>query len=300
MSRPQKLGFVGLGNMGQPMLARLLSDGYEVSVFNRSRAKCETFRDRGVDVAATPRELSSRSDVVITMLANDDALKSVMLGADGLLAGAHGNLIIDMGSTAPDTSVQLAAACADASVAMIDAPVAGTVRAAADGSLVIMAGGDAQAVSEVTDILSVLGKPIFHVGPSGSGSRMKLVVNILLSLTSQALAEALTFGAAQGLDPRQVHEVLSATPSSSGVVVRKGKAMLDRNFAPIAPLRLLHKDLGHALAVGQNLGIPMPATATAHAIYSIGMARGHGEEDFAAIFAVMEHLAGIDARPADQ
>ena len=295
MTRRTRLGFVGLGLMGQPMVTRLIDAGHEIVVYNRSRQKCAPFEERGVGVVDSPQELASKSDVVITMLATSTAVEATVFGSDGILTAAHpGLILIDMSSTSPKKSVDLAAACAERGVAMIDAPVAGTVRAATDGSLVIMVGGERATYSDAAEILSSLGKHVFHVGPNGAGCQMKLVVNILLSLTSQALAEALAFGEAQGLNLRRMHEVLVTTPSSSGIVVRKGQAMIDRDFTPAAPLRLLHKDLGQALAVAQDLGIPLPATATAHSLYAAGMALGHAEQDFAAIFAVMEHLVGLD------
>ncbi|MBI4192093.1 MAG: NAD(P)-dependent oxidoreductase [Betaproteobacteria bacterium] len=292
-----RVGFMGLGYMGQPMVTRLLDAGHAVTVHNRNRDKCAPFAARGATVAASPRELAAGSDVVVSMLATSAAVEATVAGDDGVLAGARPGLtLIDMGSTAPQVSTALAATCATRGVAMLDAPVAGTVRAATDGTLVVMVGGDESAYAAQAGLLSTFGKHVFYLGPSGSGARMKLVVNILLSLTSQALAESLVFGAAQGLDRQKMLDVLVTTPSSSGVVQRKGQAMVNRDFKPAAPLRLLYKDLGQALSVAQELEIPLPATATAHALYATGMARGLAEQDFAAIHAVMEHLAGLDTR----
>lgn len=295
MGEPKRVGFAGLGYMGQPMVVRLIEAGHEVTVHNRSADKSAPFAERGARVAKSPRELASSCDIVVTMLANSTAVQSVVGGDDGLLAGAgRGLRLVDMSSTAPDVSVALARACAERGVAMLDAPVAGTVRAATDGSLVVMAGGDRAVYDELLPLLQTFGRNVFHVGDHGAGCRMKLVVNILLSLTSQALAEAIVFGAAQGLDRQTILDVLVTTPSSSVVVQRKGQVMVNRDYKPAAPLRLLHKDLGQALAVAQELGIPMPATAIAHSLYAVGMARGQAEQDFSSIHAVMEHLMGQD------
>lgn len=299
MAKRQRVGFAGLGYMGQPMVGRLIDAGQQVTVYNRGAGKCAPFAERGARVAKSPRELASNCDVVVTMLATSAAVESTFIGGEGLLAGAERGLtVIDMSSTAPDVSVALACACAERGVAMLDAPVAGTVRAATDGSLVVMAGGDRAVYADQLPLLQTFGKSVFHVGDHGAGCRMKLVVNILLSLTSQALAEAIVFGAAQGLDRQTILDVLVTTPSSSVVVRRKGQVMVNRDYKPAAPLRLLHKDLGQALAVAQELGIPMPATATAHSMFAIGMARGQAEQDFSAIHAVMEHLMGQDRAPA--
>ena len=299
MVERKRIGFAGLGYMGQPMVARLIEAGHEVTIYNRSAGKCDAFAERGARVVKSPRELASNCDVVITMLASSEAVESAFQDREGLLAGARRGLtVIDMSSTAPDISVALARACANSGVAMLDAPVAGTVRAATDGSLVVMAGGEGAVYAEQLPLLQTFGKSVFHVGGNGAGCRMKLVVNILLSLTSQALAEAIVFGAAQGLDRQKILDVLVTTPSSSVVVQRKGQVMVNRDYKPAAPLRLLHKDLGQALAVAQELGIPMPATATAHSLYAIGMARGQAEQDFSAIHAVMELLMGQDRVPA--
>lgn len=296
---PMQVGFIGLGYMGQPMVGRLLDAGHQVMVHNRTADKCAQFVERGAHVAASPGELAASCHAVVTMLATSGAVEEAFLGTDGLLAhSAPGLTVIDMSTTAPDVSIALAYACAERGVTMIDAPVAGTVRAAVDGTLVVMAGGDESAYAAHLPLLSTFGNQVFHVGSHGAGCRMKLVVNILLSLTSQALAEALGFGAAQGLDRQKILDVLVTTPSSSVVVQRKGQAMVDRNYKPAAPLRLLHKDLGQAMAVAQELGIPLPATAAAHALYATGVARGHAEQDFAAIHAVMELLMGLDRPPA--
>lgn len=295
MAERKRVGFIGLGYMGQPMVNRLIEAGHDVTLYNRTAGKCAPFADRGARVVASPSELASACDVVVTMLASSDAVESTFLGPEGLLAGVRrGASLVDMSSTAPDVSVALARACKQRGAAMLDAPVAGTVRAATDGSLIVMVGGDAGAFETQQPLLATFGKHVFHVGEAGAGTRMKLVVNILLSLTSQALAEALVFGAAQGLDRQKMLDVLVTTPSSSVVVQRKGQVMVNRDYKPAAPLRLLHKDLGQALAVAQDMGVPMPATAAAHALYAVGMARGYAEQDFAAIHAVMEHLMGQD------
>lgn len=287
------MGFVGVGYMGRPMVGRLLDAGVPLALYNRTRAKAEPFEARGAAIADSPRDLAARSDVVITMLADSAAVRATVLGPEGVLAGARAGLtLVDMGSTAPDVSEELARACAGRGLSMLDAPVAGTVRAATDGTLVVMVGGEEATFAAQHDLLRTFGQAIFHLGPNGSGCRMKLVVNMLLGLTAQALAEALVFGEAQGLDRHRMHEVLTATPSSSPLVQRKGRSMVDRNFKPTAPLRLLHKDLGQALAVAQELAVPLPATATAHALYATGVALGLAELDFCAIYAVMEHLAG--------
>ncbi len=290
-----RVGFIGIGYMGRPMAARLLDSGFPLTVYNRTREKALPLAELGATLANSPAEAAFGSDVVITMLADSAAVQAVVNGPNGVLAGAGRDLIlIDMGSTAPSVSEQLAEACAERGVSMLDAPVAGTVRAATDGSLVIMVGGDEGVFATHQDLLKVFGKQIFYMGPSGFGCRMKLVVNILLSLTSQALAEAIAFGAAQGLDRQRILDVLVTTPSSSGVVQRKGQAMVDRNYTPAASMRILRKDLGQALAVAQDRGIPLPATATAHALYSTGQALGVGELDFSAIYAVMAHLMGLE------
>ena len=299
MADRKRIGFIGLGYMGQPMANRLIEAGHDLAVYNRTAGKCAPFADRGAGLAGSASELAAACDVVVTMLASSEAVEATFLGPDGLLAGARRGLtVVDMSSTSPDVSIALARACEQRGVTMIDAPVAGTVRAATDGTLVVMAGGEAGAFEAQLPLLQTFGKSVFHVGGPGAGCRMKLVVNILLSLTSQALAEALVFGAAQGLDRQKMLDVLVTTPSSSVVVQRKGQVMVNRDYKPAAPLRLLHKDLGQALAVAQALGLPLPATATAHALYATGVAQGRAEQDFAAIHAVMEHLMGQDRATA--
>src|SRR5712691_8268227 len=187
------IGFIGMGHMGSHMAPRLIRAGYHLTVYDRTREKAQAIA--GATVAETPEEAAANSDVVISILTNDAALEEVMLGPNGVLAGTHaGSVIIDMSTVSPHTSRHLFQAAREKGVAMIDAAVSGSVPQVDQGSLVIFVGGEQQTYEQCKPILDILGQSSFYMGPSGMGTTMKLVVNTLLGLGMQALAEAIALG----------------------------------------------------------------------------------------------------------
>jgi len=278
-----KLGFIGLGHMGSHMVTRLRAAGYAVTVYDRSREKSQT---------ATPKELASNSDVVLISVTDDAAVEQVMFGPDGALAGLReGMRIIDLSTVSPASSRRLYAAAREKGASMIDAAVSGSVPQVDEGNLVIFVGGDRETLQPCRPILEVLGHSIFHMGASGMGTTMKLVVNTLLGLGMQALAEAVALGVKSGLDQTLLLDILGQTavvsPSQKSKLANINRDEYSTQFA----LSLMHKDLGLVLRQAAEASVAMPAAAAAEQMYTAAMARGT-DEDFSVVIRFMLALAG--------
>ncbi|HEY7419119.1 MAG TPA: NAD(P)-dependent oxidoreductase [Ktedonobacteraceae bacterium] len=287
------IGFIGMGHMGSHMVKRLLQAGYHLTVYDRTPERAQAMSQFGASVAQTPRELAASSEVIISCVTNGRALEAVILAPDGALAGVHGSsVIIDMSTVAPQTSRHLFQAAQAAGVSMIDAAVSGSVPQVEQGSLVIFVGGEQETYERCKHILDVLGKQNIYLGSSGKGTTMKLVVNLLLGLGRQALAEALVLGEKAGLEREQLIDVLKQT----AVVSPRQQADLEhvwqREYPADFALALMHKDFHLILDEAFEVSAPVPMTAVAQQIAAAAM-RSVGEEDASAIIQFMEAFAGI-------
>jgi 3-hydroxyisobutyrate dehydrogenase-like beta-hydroxyacid dehydrogenase len=292
------LGFVGLGYMGGRIASRLLDAGYPLGVYNRTREKTRSLAERGARVYDSPREMAADADIVLSMLADDAAVELVMLGPDGIVAAAKsGGTIIDLSSVHPDTSRRLASAARLRNVAVLDASVSGSTPQAAEGSLVVFVGGDPATYERCRPVLDIIGNHTFYLGPSGAGSTMKLVVNSLLGVGIQALAEALILGQRAGLDRTVLLDVLEQTAVVTPGQKRKLENARSGDYPVEFSLRLMFKDLVNIMRLGGQRAIPTPTIAAALQMFAIEQSRGR-EEDFSAIIRTMEELARLSAPPA--
>jgi 3-hydroxyisobutyrate dehydrogenase-like beta-hydroxyacid dehydrogenase len=285
------IGFVGMGHMGSHMAPRLIRAGYHLTVYDRTREKAQAIA--GATVAETPEAAAAHSDVVISILTDDPALEEVMLGPNGVLAGTHaGSVIIDMSTVSPHTSRYLFQAAREKGVAMIDAAVSGSVPQVEQGSLVIFVGGEQGTYEQCKPILDVLGQNSFYMGASGMGTTMKLVVNTLLGLGMQALAEAIALGEKAGLEKGLLLDVLGQTavltPGQKSKLENVKREEYPTNFA----LSLMHKDFSLVLSQAYDLSVSMPATAAAQQMYTAAIAKGR-DADFSLMIQFMEGLAGL-------
>jgi 3-hydroxyisobutyrate dehydrogenase len=299
MADKERIGFIGLGHMGSHMAERVLGAGYPLTVYDRSSAKTQLFIQRGAYAVETPRDLAARSDAILCSVTDDAAFRAVMLGPDGALAGAHrGATIVDLSTVSPAATREVAQVARARGVAAIDAAVSGSVPQAEQGSLTMFVGGEPDAYNKVKPILDLLAKDIFYMGASGAGSTMKLVVNTLLGVGLQAIAEAIALGEKAGLRKDRLLEVLGQT----AVVAPGHRAKLAnalRDEYPVAfALSLMYKDFGLILDEAAALAVPMPATAVAHQMCAAEQAK-EIEEDYSAVIRLMESLAGT-AAVADQ
>ena len=285
-----RIAFLGAGYMGARMARRLLDAGYPLTVYNRTREKAAPLGEHGATLADSPRRAAERADVVMSSLVDDAAVRDVMRGPDGAIAAARpGTILIDLSTVLPATSREMAAAASASGASLIDAPVSGSTPQAEQGTLRVFAGGERRTYDACASILQVLGHPVY-MGPSGTGATMKLVVNTLLGLGVEALAESVALGERAGLDKGQLLEVLGETSVVSPSQRAKMENVRRGDYSPAFPVRLMLKDIGLILRLAQTLSVPVPALAAAHQVYAIADASNR-EEDFSAVVKALERLA---------
>jgi 3-hydroxyisobutyrate dehydrogenase len=293
MQEPSKptIGFIGMGHMGSHMAPRLMSAGYHLTVYDRTREKAQAIA--GASVAESAAEAASRSDVIISIVTDDTALDEVMLAPDGVLAGMHaGSAIIDMSTVSPQASRHLFQEARAKGVAMIDAAVSGSVPQVEQGSLVIFVGGEQETYQRCKPILDILGQSSFYMGPSGMGTTMKLVVNTLLGLGMQALAEAIALGEKAGLAKDVLLNVLGQTAVLTAGQKSKLENVRREQYPTQFALSLQHKDLRLIMNEADEVSVSMPATAVTLQMYTAALAKGM-DADFSIMIKFMEQLGGV-------
>jgi 3-hydroxyisobutyrate dehydrogenase-like beta-hydroxyacid dehydrogenase len=287
-SSKTKVGLIGLGLMGQPIGMNLLKAGHPLTVWNRTTSRANELVAMGAKLAMSPRDVAAASDVLMTIVSDPPALESVLWGADGKNSGAlaglkPGSTYIDSSTISPVLARKIAAACAERKVRFLDAPVTGGDWGAKKGELVFMVGGEASTLKAVEPILGVLGKRWFHLGPSGAGQTIKLAMNMILALQVDALAEALALVTRAGLKGEDLVEVMQSSMARSGVLDIKAPNLLKGEYKPSFPLRLMHKDLGLALDLANQIGVALPATAAARETYNYVKGAAKEDLDYSAV-----------------
>ena len=283
MSKP-RVAILGLGIMGGGMASRLLSMGFPIFVYNRSREKATKLAAAGAFVADSPREAAARSDVVIAMVADDAASRSVWLGDDGALAGAvPGSLLLESSTLSVGWVKELWAAAAQKSCEFLDAPVTGTKPHAANGELFFMVGGSSAGFSRAREVLSVLGREVLHLGPTGSGALIKLINNFVCGVEAAAFAEAMALVNAGSLDRAKCIAVLGNSALASPLIKRMLTSMESNDFTPNFPLKLMTKDIGYAIKEAETCGVPLQTAVPALDIFGHAVEKGLGEQDFSAV-----------------
>jgi 3-hydroxyisobutyrate dehydrogenase len=291
------IGFVGLGTMGQPMAANLLRAGYELIVYNRNRRKAEGL-GLGVTIADSPGDAVRRSDVVITMLSDDHAIKEVYHGAEGIIPALQqyggARIVMDCSTISPRTSIELAQKLDGLGVVMLDAPVTGSEPQAIEGILTFIVGGKKEIFEQCRPIFEAMGKKAIYMGESGSGSKTKLANNALVAANLIALSESLALVSTCGLDPALFLEVVAGGGARSGMAEMKGPKILNRDFSPQFMTQLMLKDLKLASQLADSMQLPMPALGVAKQIFQIACNEGMGSEDMSAVARCYEQWAQRD------
>jgi 3-hydroxyisobutyrate dehydrogenase-like beta-hydroxyacid dehydrogenase len=292
-SEKSKLGFIGIGYMGRPIAQRLLASGFKLAAYDRNRTKAQELIGYGGTVAESVAELSSSCDVVLSCLASDEAVLQVYGGADGVFAHARqGALVIDLSTVNPNTSQELSRLGSDRGVHVLDVTMSGSTPVAEQGALTLFGGGDQGCFAAAESIFKVIARKYFYLGPSGSGATMKLVVNALLGIGMQAIAEAIALGEKAGLDRSRLLGVLSETAVVAPAHVGKLARALKNDYSPQFPLRLMNKDFGLILNLAAAVGAQMPATRAAFQVNAAQSAQGQ-EQDFSAVILEMEQQAQL-------
>jgi 2-hydroxy-3-oxopropionate reductase len=289
-----KIGFVGLGIMGKPMVRNLLKAGHEVVVFDVIQENVAAVVADGALAAQSSRAVAEQcGGIIITMLPNSPHVKTVVMGKDGLLEGAKsGTILIDMSSIAPQASQEICRACAEKGVRMIDAPVSGGEPKAIDGTMSIMVGGERAVFDQVYDILMSMGGSAVYCGEIGAGNTTKLANQIIVALNIAALSEAMMLSHRAGVDPQLVFEAIRGGLAGSTVMNAKAPMMIEQNFKPGFKIDLHIKDLQNALETGHAVGSPLPLTALAMEMLQQLRADGCGQEDHSALLRYYQKLTG--------
>ena len=288
-----KLGFIGLGNMGSRIAKRLLDHGYHLAVFDMDRTKAQDLAAQGAVVGNNIFELAHDADVLLSCLTNDEAVRSVYTGPGGVLAGAQpGTSVLEMSTISPETSREVNRLAAAGGIDVLDVAISGSTPAAEEGILTLLVGGDQKLFLAAEPIFQAVAKRYFLLGGSGAGTAMKLVVNTLLGVGMQAIAEAVVLGERTGLDRERLLEVLSQTALIAPAHLGKLARVAANDYTPQFPLRLMNKDFQLILKAAADGHISMPVTEAAFRINADELSHAN-EEDFSAVLRRMEEVAGI-------
>ena len=292
----ERIGFIGLGIMGKPMTQNLLKAGYSVVVFNRSQGAIAALVSDGAISATSPKHVAEQVDVTITCLPDSPDVEAVVLGPDGIIEGVRsGTLLIDMSTIAPATSRKLYAALSEKGVQALDAPVSGGDIGAQQGTLSIMVGGDASAFDRALPILQAMGRNIVHIGAAGAGQVTKACNQIVVALTVQAVAEALTLAKKSGVDGAKVRAALLGGFAQSRVLEVHGERMLEGRFEPGFKLELHRKDMHIVLQTGREVNLPLLGSSQVASLMDALIAQGKGGLDNAALISLYELLGSLEA-----
>ncbi len=294
-----RVGFVGLGIMGSRMAGNLARAGYELTVFNRTRATAEAWAgEHGGSVAATPAQVGAASDIVISMVVDGDQVRSVLLGEDGVAQGADaGALCVDMSTIAPAQTLAIGAELRQRGLRLLDAPVTGSSPKAEAGTLTIMAGGDAEDFARAEPLLEVMGELVVHVGALGQGEMVKLINNAVAAANAATVAEALLVGQATGVDLDALVQVMGRGSGGSAMLDLKAGPMRAHDYATLFKLEHMLKDVRLCLEEAQAANVPFGAAARARDVLVAAMAHGHADDDFAALVEALEAFAGVALEP---
>ncbi len=295
-----RVGYIGLGLMGSGMARNLLRAGHTLVVHNRSRAIVDEFAREGAIPATSPREVAAQCDFVFTNLPDSPDVEQVALGQDGIIEGAHENLIfIDNSTIKPETARKIAAALAEVGVLALDAPVSGGDIGAREGTLSIMVGGPQEAFERTLPLFQAMGRTITWVGESGAGQIAKVANQVVVAGTMVAMSEALVLAQKAGVDPQRVVQAISQGAAQCWALDHKPPKIFRRDLSPGFKAYMQAKDLKIVVDTARTYQVAVPLTAVAHQIYEAQVAMGNGELDNSAVITVLEALAGVQVGHAE-
>ena len=279
-----KIGLIGLGRMGSAIALRLTEQGFEIVAWDHAEKATQAAAKRGVQIAANPKAVAAEADIVISIITEDNGVRKVFTGPNGLLeADVKGKLFIEMSTLQPMTARELAPIVEAKDARLIESPVLGTIPSVRDGKLLSLAGGRAEDIERARVVLDKLTRRIAHMGPHGAGYAMKLAVNLGLGAYIQALSELLALGMKQGLTLEQMLDVLKEAPTATGWLHSKIPALLGEPADVTLDIRTMRKDIMSAVATGARSGVPMPLSGGTLAAFSAAVAGGAGDGDLADI-----------------
>lgn len=291
-----KVGFVGLGAMGMGIVARLLAGGHTVTGWNRTRAKAEPLLKLGMRWADSPRQVALESEIVFSIVTDATAVKSVALGADGIIAGLRRDgIYLDMSTIAPDASRAIGAEFAQAGLTMLDAPISGSTATLAEGKASIMVGGDPAAFERVQPVLLAIGPKVSYIGASGLAVQMKLAINLVLMVEVIAFCEGVALAEKGGVAREVAVDAMLKSVVASPVLGYRGPFILDGKMpkVPLADVNLQQKDMLLVLELGRKLGVPVPLAAAANEMMNACRGLGIDHHDFVVAHEAYRRLGGM-------
>lgn len=297
----KRVGFIGLGIMGQSMAANLLKAGYELTVWNRTASRMKPLLDAGARGASSPREAAASADVVIAIVTDSPDVEQVLLGDDGVIHGAApGTIVIDMSTISPERTVSMARRLAEKEIFMLDAPVTGGDVGAREGTLSIMVGGDEAVFERCRPLFEAMGRHIVHVGANGSGQTVKLSNQVIVALNLLAMAEGLAFAAKAGVDLQKMLSVVQKGAAGSWALDNLAPRVLRGDFDPGFMVKLQQKDLRLALETAEAVNLPLLGTGLVQQL--LRSVQAHGEEDDGtqAIVKALERLGNFQLPTRDE
>jgi len=289
--KDKKIGFIGLGTMGAPMARNIKKAGFSLGVYNRTESRAEAFRDEGAAVYYAPWELAEDCDIIIIMVTGPEALLEITGAIQEVLK--TGKTVINMSTVSIDATMQAAEIVQSRGAEFVDAPVSGSKKPAEEGALVILAGADSRLLDELQPLFESMGRDIVCCGEVGYGTRMKLVINMLLGNMMASFAEALVFGRRTGLAFETILQTITAGALGSPLFKIKGQAISEGNYTKNFPVDLIFKDLNLVLHEAGKVGTPLPLASATREAYSGTVGLGLGNEDMAALVKYYEKIADI-------
>lgn len=286
-----KIGFIGLGLMGSPMATRLLWEGYELSVYNRTREKAELLLSRGAHWCESPAAVATQSDIVFSMISTSEVLAEITLGKDGILQGlTHDKIHVDMSTVSPATTRVLDSKYRERGAYFMHVPVLGSIPQATDGSLLLFAGGDDTAYNAVEPLLRHLGKQIWKLERPELASHMKLLCNMFIAGMITTLVQALEYAQRAAVNPHTLLEVLAASQLNSPMYQTKGASILEHNFSPRFFLEHMLKDIDLMLSAALEIGAPLPAIEVTQELFVRAQQLGYSKEDYSAVMKALQRM----------
>lgn len=286
--------------MGYPMARNLIQAGHDVSLWSFTRAKAEKLAaEFGGRVCDTPKAVAAEAECVFLCVGDTAMSEAVILGDDGLKAGAKpGTVIVDASTVSPSSSKMIDAELTAAGLHFLGAPCTGSKPGAEGATLTFMVGGEQAVFEKVKPYFEAMGKKLFYCGGPGMGLHAKLTQNLVLSNIMQAFSEGVVLSTKAGVDPKLMLEILTNSAAKSGLVDFKAPYIFRRDFSPNFSLKWMHKDIGLMLDSAQELGVPLPLTGLTRQMFQAAIAKGHGEEDFCSTITVLEEWAGVEVHSA--
>ena len=293
-----KLGFLGLGIMGQPMARNLMRAGHDVAVWSHTAAKARELAsaEKGV-FCETPRQVGEHAECVFLCVGDTKMSDQVVLGPDGVADGSKaGSVIVDASTVAPSASREMAEKLAAKGIRFLDAPCTGSKPGAESGNLTFMIGGDKDVFESVKPYFEPMGKRLYYCGTAGMGLHAKLTQNLILSNILQAFNEGMVLATKAGVEPKLMLEVLANSSAKSGLIEFKAPYVFRRDFSTNFSVKWMHKDIGLMLDSAQELNVPLPLTSLTRQMFQAAISTGHGDEDICSTIKVLEGLAGVEVK----